>query len=238
MNNKKFLPIQMYDPKRDYNKHKDEYENAVKNVMESGLFINGPVVKKLEDKLVDYIGTKHAIGVSSGTDALLISLMALDIGPGDEVITVAFTWISTAEVIVRIGAKPVFVDIDEDTFCLDADLIEKQITEKTKAIMPVSLYGNVPDYYKINQIAKKYGLPVIEDGAQSFGAKIKIQNQNLSKNMSCGVTTIGCTSFFPSKTLGGYGDGGMCFTNNDDLAIKIRSIKNHGMEVDENQWLQ
>jgi len=211
----------MYDPTRDYRLHQKEYEDAIFRVMNHGLFINGPEVTQLEQKLADYVGVLYCIGVSSGTDALLVSLLALDIKSGDEVITVAHTWISTAEVIALLGAKPIFLDIEEETYNLDPNLIEKHITNHTKAILVVSLYGQMPDYNHINQIAAKYNLPVIEDGAQSFGA-----TQNIKKSGS--VTLLGCTSFFPSKPLGGYGDGGAIFTNNTDLAQKIRAITNHG----------
>lgn len=213
--------IQMYDPKREYNTHKNEIDAAIKTVLNHGLFINGPEVKDLENKLAEYVNVKHAISVSNGTDALKIALLALNIGAGDEVITVAYSWISTVEVIPLVGAKPVFVDIEADTFNIDPSKIEAKITDKTKAIIAVSIYGYMPDYDAINEIANKYNIPVIEDGAQSFGA--------IYKNKKSGsVTTIGTTSFFPSKPLGCYGDGGACFTNNDDLATKLRAIKNHG----------
>ena len=166
---------------------------------------------------------RHAIGVSSGTDALLIALMALGVGHGDEVITTPFSFIATAETIVLLGAKPVFVDIRPDTYNLDPALIEEAITPRTKAIMPVSLYGQCADFDAINAIAERHGLPVIEDGAQSFGATYK-------GRQSCGLSTIGCTSFFPSKPLGGYGDGGACFTNDDALAKAMREIRVHGQD--------
>lgn len=215
------FPINMYDPKRDYNNHKHDYNTSIANVLESGMFINGQPVKDLERELEKYTASKHCISVSSGTDALLVGLLASGVKAGDEVITVAHTWISTAEVISLIGAIPVFVDIEDDTFNININLIEDKITDKTKVIMPVNLYGQMPDYAKINAIAEKHNLIVIEDGAQSFGAE-----QNDVK--SCAVTRIGCTSFFPSKPLGCYGDGGACFTNDDALAMKMRAIKNHG----------
>ena len=215
------FPIQMYDPKREYKLNKINIDNAIQKVLDHGLFINGPEVKELETTFSKYVGVKHCIGVSNGTDALKISLLALDVGFGDEVITVAHTWISTAEVISIIGAKPVFIDIDKDIFNMDPLKIEEKINDKTKAIIVVNLYGQMADYDKINKIANKYNIPVIEDGAQSFGAE-----QNGKK--SCSATTIGTTSFFPAKPLGGYGDSGACFTNDDKLAIKIRAIKNHG----------
>ena len=190
-------------------------------MLEHGQYIMGPEVKELEDKLQAYTGAKHCITVASGTEALLISLMALGIQPGDEVITTPFTFVATAEVIVLLGAMPVFVDIEPDTCNIDASKIEAKITNKTKAIMPVSLYGQVADMDEINVIAEKHNLPVIEDAAQSFGAEYK-------GNKSCNLSTIGCTSFFPSKPLGCYGDGGAIFTNDDNLANACREIRVHG----------
>ena len=210
----------MYDPKREYRKNKENIDNAIQNVLNHGLFINGPEVKELEKSLTDYVGS-NCVCVSNGTDALNISLLALDVQENDEVITVAHSWISTVEVISIIGAKPVFVDIESETFNIDVEKIEDSITDKTKAIIVVSLYGQIPDMDTINKIAEKYNLPVIEDGAQSFGATYKGKK-------SCSLTTIGTTSFFPSKPLGCYGDGGACFTNDKELEMKIRAIKNHG----------
>jgi UDP-2-acetamido-2-deoxy-ribo-hexuluronate aminotransferase len=182
----------------------------------------GPEVKELEDKLSAYTGSKHCITVASGTEALLMSLMALGIQSGDEIITTPFTFVATAEVMVLLGAKPIFVDIEPDTCNIDASLIEAKITGKTKAIMPVSLYGQTADMDAINAIAAKYGnIPVIEDAAQSFGAVYKGKK-------SCNLSTIGCTSFFPSKPLGCYGDGGAIFTNDDELAKAMREIRVHG----------
>ena len=215
------LPIQMYDPKREYRSNKEDIDSAIQTVLNHGLFINGPEVKELESSLAEYVGVKHCIGVSNGTDALKVALLALGVGHDDEVITVSHTWISTAEVISIIGAKPVFVDIDENSFNMDSTKLEEAITPKTKAIIVVSLYGQMPDLPAINTIAEKHSLPVIEDGAQSFGA-------TLNGAKSCGMTIVGTTSFFPSKPLGCYGDGGACFTDDDELAIKIRAIKNHG----------
>ena len=189
--------------------------------MEHGQFILGPEVRMIENKLAEYTGSKHCITVSSGTDSLLIALMALGVGPGDEVITVPYTWISTAEVIALLGAMPIFVDIRPDTWNMDDTVLEAAITEKTKAIMPVSIYGQTPDMDKINQIADKYGIPVIEDAAQSFGATFKGRK-------SCNLSTIGSTSFFPTKPLGCYGDAGALFTNDDELAEKFRWIRVHG----------
>ncbi len=183
----------------------------------------GPEVAELEQRLADYVGVNHCIAVSSGTDALLVALMALGIQPGDEVITTPFTFVATAEVIALLGAVPKFVDIDPRTYNIDPNLIEAAIGPKTRAIMPVSLYGQCADMDAINAIAERHGLPVIEDAAQSFGATYKGRR-------SCALSTIGCTSFFPSKPLGGYGDGGACFTDDDDLALLMRQIMNHGQD--------
>jgi len=215
------FPINMYDPTRDYNTHKIEYDNAISNILNSGMFIGGTEIGLLEKQLAKYIGVKHCITVANGTDAIQIALMALNVSVGDEVITVSHTWISSAEVISIINAVPVFIDVESDYFHIDVNKIENAITNKTKAIVAVSLYGQVVDIDVINEIANKYNIPVIEDAAQSFGAKYK-------DGMSCGLSTIGTTSFFPSKPMGCYGDGGACFTDNDELALKIRSIKNHG----------
>ncbi len=213
--------MEFVDIKAQYYAYKNEINERIQKVLEHGRFIMGPEIEELEDKLADYVNVKHAITVASGTMALEIALRALDIGPGDEVITVPFTWISTAEVIMLVGAKPVFVDIDTKTYNIDPSKIEGVINANTRAIIPVSLFGQMPDLSYINQIAEKYGLAVIEDGAQSFGAM-----QNGKK--SCGTSLIGCTSFFPAKPLGCYGDGGAIFTNDDKLANKIRAIRTHG----------
>jgi len=215
------FPIKMYDPTRDYNQYKIRYDGAIGKVLENGNFINGIEVKDLEYKLAKYINVNECICVGNGTDALQIALMALGIKSGDEVITVAHTWISTVEVISILGAIPVFVDISPKDFNIDTTKIEDNINKNTKAMIIVSLYGLVPDMDHINNIASKYNIPVIEDAAQSFGAKYK-------NRFSCSLTTIGCTSFFPSKPLGCYGDGGALFTNDTQLALKIRAIKNHG----------
>lgn len=213
--------MQFIDLKAQLNRMEEAIVHRFKQVLNHGAFIMGPEVGELEQQLADYVGVKHALGVASGTDALLIALMALDIAPGDEIITTPFSFFATAEVIALLGAKPVFVDIDKQTYNIDATRLEAAITNKTKAIMPVSLYGQCADFDEINALAKKHNLPVIEDGAQSFGATYK-------GHASCGLTTIGCTSFFPSKPLGGYGDGGACFTNDDDLAQKMSEIRTHG----------
>ena len=195
----------------------------IQKVMDHGQFILGPEVLEAERKLAQYTGSRHCVTVSSGTDSLLIALMALGVGPGDEVITVPYTWISSAEVIALLGAKPVFVDIRPDTWNMDEALLEVAINEKTKAIMPVSIYGQCPDMDAINTIAQKYNLPVVEDAAQSFGA-------TYNGKKSCNLSTIGSTSFFPSKPLGCYGDGGALFTNDDEFAEKFRWIRVHGQE--------
>lgn len=198
-----------------------EVEKALQAVFSHGQYILGPEVAELESQLAAFVKVKHCVTVSSGTDALLMAMMALELKPGDEVITSSFTFFATAEMMLLLGVTPVFVDIDPDTYNLDPKLLEAAITPKTAAIMPVSLYGQCADLHQINEIASKYSLPVIEDAAQSFGAQHHGQR-------SCGLTTIGCTSFFPSKPLGCYGDGGACFTHDDELADKLRSIRVHG----------
>ena len=215
--------MQFIDLKSRHQLIGDKINARIQKVMAHGQFILGPEVREVEEKLAQYTGSKHCITVSSGTDSLLIALMALGVKAGDEVITVPYTWISTAEVIALLGAKPVFVDIRRDTWNIDETLLEAAITDKTKAIMPVSIYGQCPDMDAINEIAKKYNLPVIEDAAQSFGATYKGKK-------SCNLSTIGSTSFFPSKPLGCYGDGGALFTNDDALAEKFRWIRVHGQE--------
>jgi UDP-2-acetamido-2-deoxy-ribo-hexuluronate aminotransferase len=213
--------IPFIDLKAQYETLKPQILERINRVLEHGQYIMGPEVQELEDKLASYTGAKHCVTVSSGTEALLISLMALEIQPGDEIITTPFTFVSTAEVIVLLGAKPIFVDIEPDTCNIDVSKIECAITPKTKAIMPVSLYGQPADMDEINAIAEKYGLAVIEDAAQSFGAEYKGKK-------SCNLSSIGCTSFFPSKPLGCYGDGGALFTNNDAIAQASREIRVHG----------
>ena len=215
--------MQFIDLKSRHELIGDKIKVRIQKVMDHGQFILGPEVREVEQKLAEYTGSKHCVTVSSGTDSLLIALMALGIGPGDEVITVPYTWISTAEVVALLGAKPEFVDIRSDTWNMDESLLESAITEKTKAIMPVSIYGQCSDMDAINTIARKYNLPVIEDAAQSFGATYKGKK-------SCNLSTIGSTSFFPSKPLGCYGDGGALFTNDDELAEKFRWIRVHGQE--------
>lgn len=212
------------DLKSQQKRIRPSIEGRIQAVLDHGQYIMGPEIAELEQTLCEYLGCKHAIGVSSGTDSLLIALMALGIGPGDEVVTVSYTWISTAEVIALLGAKPVFVDIEEDTWNMNPDLLVEAITERTKAILPVGIFGQTSDMTTINRIAQEAGdIPVIEDAAQSFGAT------HHGKRSGC-LGTIGSTSFFPSKPLGGYGDGGALFTDNDDLAEKMRWIRLHGQE--------
>ena len=214
--------IPFFDLKAQYVALKDQVDLRIQRVLDHGQYIMGPEVRELELALEAYTGAKYCITVSSGTEALLISLMAVGIGPGDEVITTPFTFAATAEVIVLLGAKPVFVDIDPETCNIDTTLIEAKITSKTKAIMPVGLYGQTAQMDAINLIAARHGnLVVIEDAAQSFGA-----THNGRK--SCNLSTFGCTSFFPSKPLGCYGDGGAIFTSDDGLAQACREIRIHG----------
>ena len=204
-----------------FEEHEAEFLEATNEVMSSARYILGKETDELERGLEEFTGSKYALGVSSGTDALLLAMMALGIRAGDEIITTPFTFIATAETIACLGATPVFVDIEEDTFNIDASLIENVITEKTKVIMPVSLYGQMADMDKINALARKHNLAVIEDAAQSFGALYKGQR-------SCSVTTIGCTSFFPAKPLGCFGDGGAVFTDDDALYEKMKAMRVHG----------
>lgn len=211
--------IEFADLKAQYGAYKDEIDEAVLKVMGSAQFIMGPEVAALEDSLAKYAGVSKAVSLSSGTDALLVPLMALGVGPGDEVITTPFTFIATAEVVALTGAKPVFVDIDEKTYNIDPAKIGEKITARTKAIIPVSLYGQPADMDEINKIAG--GIPVIEDACQSFGA-------DYNGRKSCGLSLIGATSFFPSKPLGCYGDGGAVFTSDQELGARMECIRNHG----------
>lgn len=216
--------IEFIDLKAQYAGLRESINGRIQRVLDHGQYIMGPEVRELEEKLETYIGAKHCITVASGTEALLISLMALGLKSGDEVITTPFTFIATAEVIALLGATPVFVDIQPDTCNIDHSLIEAAITPRTKAIIPVSLYGQAADMDEINAIATRHGnIPIIEDAAQSFGATYKGKK-------SCNLSTIGCTSFFPSKPLGCYGDGGAIFTSNDILAKAMREIRIHGQE--------
>ncbi|MGH8529913.1 MAG: DegT/DnrJ/EryC1/StrS family aminotransferase [Nevskiales bacterium] len=215
--------MQFIDLKAQYQRIQGQVQQRIQAVLEHGQYILGPESEELEQRLAAYVGARHCINIASGTDALLIALMALEIKAGDEVITSPFSFFATAEVIVLLGAKPVFVDIDPRTYNLDPKLIERAITPRTRVIMPVSLYGQCADFDAINAIAARHKLVVIEDGAQSFGAAYKGRK-------SCALSTIGCTSFFPSKPLGCYGDGGACFTDDDELAKKIRCIRAHGQD--------
>ena len=200
---------------------REAVDERIRAVLDHGHYILGPEVGELETTLATYVGIDHCIAVASGTDALLIALMALGVKNGDEVITTPFSFISTSETIALLGATPVYVDIDPKTYNLDPEKIEESISERTKAIIPVSLYGQPADFPAINEIANRHGLPVIEDGAQSFGSEQQGRR-------SCGLSTIGTTSFFPSKPFGGYGDGGACFTNDSELADRMRRISRHG----------
>lgn len=212
------------DLKSQQKRIRQSIDARIAAVLDHGQYIMGPEVAELEARLCDFLGCRHAIGVSSGTDSLMIALMALGIGPGDEVITVPYTWISTAEVIALVGATTVFVDIEPDTWNMNPELVAGAITEKTKAIMPVGIYGQTSDMTAINRIAAESGgIPVIEDAAQSFGA-------THHGRRSGALSLIGSTSFFPSKPLGGYGDGGALFTDDDALAERMRWIRLHGQE--------
>lgn len=216
------MKIPFIDLKSQYNALEVEIKDRINTVLEHGQFIMGPEVTELESNLETYTGSKYCISVASGTEALLISLMSLGVKSGDEVITTPFTFVATAEVIAILGAIPIFVDIDPETCNIDASKIEERITSKTKAIIPVSLYGQPADMNEINEIAKRNGdIPVIEDAAQSFGSVY-------GDKKSCNLSTIGCTSFFPSKPLGCYGDGGAIFTNQKEIAEACREIRVHG----------
>jgi UDP-2-acetamido-2-deoxy-ribo-hexuluronate aminotransferase len=213
--------MQFIDLKQQYQLLKPTIDAGIQRVLDHGNYIMGPEIPALEAALAEYVGVKHCITVASGTDSLEIALRAWDIGPGDEVISVPFTWISSAEAIALVGAKPVFVDIDPMDYNINIDQLEAAITPRTKAIMPVSLFGQMPDFDAINAIAAKHGIPVLEDAAQSFGA-----TQRGKK--SCAVSSVGSTSFFPAKPFGCYGDGGALFTGDDNLAEKMRAIRTHG----------
>jgi len=215
------MDIPLLDLKAQYSTIKKEIKSAIKEVLESQYFILGAKVEELEGKIASYSGAKFAVGVSSGTDALLVSLMALDIKAGNEVITTPFTFFSTAEVIARLNAIPVFIDIDQITYNIDPQKIEAAITERTKAIIPVHLFGQCADMDPILEIANKYNLYVIEDAAQAIGAEYKGRKAG-------SMGELGIFSFFPSKNLGGYGDGGMVVTNNENLYAKIKILRVHG----------
>ncbi len=207
-----------------YRELQPSIDERIHAVLRHGQYILGPEVAELEERLAARVGVRHCISCSSGTDALLLALMALEIGPGDEVITSPFTFFATGEVIALLGATPVMVDIEPDTYNINPAGLEAAITSRTRAILPVSLYGQPAEMDEINAIAERHGLPVIEDAAQSFGAVYKGRH-------SGGLSTIGCTSFFPSKPLGCYGDGGACFTGDDTLALRMHQLRNHGQEA-------
>ena len=215
--------MEFIDLKAQQERIKAKIDAGIQKVLTHGQYILGPEVTELEEKLAAYTGAKYCISCANGTDALQIAQMALGIGVGDEVITPGFTYIATAETVALLGAKPVYVDVDPKTYNLDVNKLEAAITPRTKAIIPVSLYGQCADFDAINQVAQKYNLPVIEDAAQSFGATYKGRK-------SCNLSTISCTSFFPSKPLGCYGDGGAIFTNDEELATVIRQIARHGQD--------
>jgi UDP-2-acetamido-2-deoxy-ribo-hexuluronate aminotransferase len=215
--------IQFIDLAAQQNRLRAHIDSGIKNVLSHGQYILGPEVNDLEEKLATYTGAKFCISVANGTDAIQIALMALGVGPGDEVITPGFSYIATAEASAILGAKPIYADIDSKTYTLNPNLVENLITSRTKAIMPVSLYGQCADFEAINKIAAKHNLPVIEDAAQSFGASYKGRK-------SCNLSTIACTSFFPTKPLGCYGDGGAIFTSDAELAKVMRQIARHGQD--------
>jgi dTDP-4-amino-4,6-dideoxygalactose transaminase len=215
------LNIQMVDLTTQYRKIKPEIDEAIHRVLDSGHYILGKEVGEFEAAAAAYLGTRHAIGCASGTDALQVAMMALEIGPGDEVVTTPFTFVATTETIVLLGAKPVYVDIDPLTYNLDPSALEKALTPKTKAILPVHLYGHPADMDPIMEVARKHGLPVIEDAAQAMGAEYKGRKVG-------GIGTLGCISFFPSKNLGAFGDAGLVVTNDDSLAEKVRVVIMHG----------
>lgn len=218
------VPLPFCDLQAQYAALRDSVQQRMQRVLDHGQYIMGPEVKELETQLAARVGTRHCISVASGTEALLIAMMAQGIGPGDEVITTPFTFAATAETIMLVGAKPVFVDIEPDTCNIDAALLAAAITPRTRAVMPVSLYGQVADMEAINAVARAHGLAVIEDAAQSFGATYK-------GRPSCALSTWGATSFFPSKPLGCYGDGGALFTDDDALAQAAREIRVHGQSA-------
>jgi dTDP-4-amino-4,6-dideoxygalactose transaminase len=221
--------IQMVDLKSQYLKIKAEVDAGIEEVISNTAFINGPAVKEFQSDLENYLQVKHVIPCANGTDALQIAMMALDLKPGDEVITASFTYVATAEVIGLLGLTPVLVDVYEDTFDINIEAIEKAITPKTKAIVPVHLFGQCANMEHIMALAKKHNLFVIEDVAQAIGADYTFSDGSIKKAGTIG--TIGCTSFFPSKNLGCYGDGGAIYTNDDDLAKKLRMIAHHGQSV-------
>lgn len=219
----------MVDLKRQYQNIKTEVDAAIQSVIDNTAFINGPEVKHFATELATYLGVKHVIPCANGTDALQIALMALDLKPGDEVITPSFTYIATVEVVALLRLKPVFVDVDADTFTMNIDSVRQAITDKTKAIIPVHLYGQCVNMEELLALAKEKNIPVIEDNAQAIGGTYTFKDGTQKKTGSMGI--VGCTSFFPSKNLGCYGDGGAMFTNDDMLAEKLSMIANHGQKV-------
>lgn len=221
--------LQMVDLKRQYAKIKTEVDAAIQNVLDSTAFIGGPDVQEFGKELAQYLGVKHVIPCANGTDALQIALMALDLKPGDEVITTSFTYIATVEVVALLRLKPVFVDVDADTFTMNIDALKKAITPNTKAIIPVHLYGQAANMEPVLAIAKEHNIPVIEDNAQAIGGSYTFADGTKKKTGTMGL--MGTTSFFPSKNLGCYGDGGAMFTNDDALAEKLKMIANHGQKV-------
>ena len=216
--------MQLIDLQTQYQRIKPDVDARIQAVLDHGRYVMGPEVEALEQRLADYAGVEHCVALSSGTDALLVTMMALEIGPGDEVITTPFTFIATGEMIGLLGATPVFVDIDPDTYNIDASLIEDKISERTKAIMPVSLFGQMPDMESVTAIGERHGVPVIEDAAQSFGA-------TCNGRRSGGASLLAATSFFPAKPLGCYGDGGAAFTTDAQLAERMRELRNHGQSA-------
>src|SRR5882672_5072660 len=219
-------PIQMVDLKQQYVKIKKEVDSAIQEVIDNAAFIQGKAVSDLAAALAGYGGSKHVIPCANGTDALQIAMMALDLQPGDEVITPSFTYVATTEVVALLRLKPVFVEVDPRTFCMDPAALEKAITPKTRAIVPVHLYGQSAPMEEIMRIAARHSLYVIEDNAQAIGSDYTFSDGSAKKTGSIG--TIGTTSFFPSKNLGGYGDGGAIFTDDDALASRLKMIANHG----------
>lgn len=221
--------IRMVDLKGQYLKIKNEIDSAIQDVIDSTAFVKGPKVKDFEGHLSNYLGVKHVIACANGTEAIQLVLMAMGLKPGDEVITPTFTFIATAEVVALLGLKPIVVDVDPDTFCMDLDSLKKAITPKTKAIVPVNLFGQNAPMEEIMAIAKQYDLKVVEDACQSMGSEYIFKDGSRKKSGTVGYA--GCTSFFPSKNLGCYGDGGAVYTDDDDLAEAVRSIANHGMTI-------
>lgn len=221
-------PIQMVDTKTQYLKIKSEIDAAIHSVLDSAAYINGKPVQEFANHLATYLGVKHVITCANGTDALQIAMMALDLQPGDEVITPSFTYIATTEVVALLKLKPVFVEVDPKTFCMDPASLRAAITPKTKAIVPVHLYGHAAPMEEIMKIAKEFNLFVIEDNAQGIGCDYTFSNGTKSKTGTIGH--VGATSFYPSKNLGAYGDGGALCTNDDELALKLKMIANHGQQ--------